>query len=147
ILDTFIDPGQLPQSDTSNDLGRSAAFRVDLAPPPSLQVEKVQAPAQAFSGQAMTLSWTVRNTGTGRTSESAWTDAVYVSPTQTLGADAQLLGTLTHSGALSPGAAYTATQTVTLPIGVSGSFYFLVRTDVNGEVIEQLIRPAPLATP
>ena len=78
----------------------SAGFSVTLSPPPDLAVSNVQAPAQDFSGQPMSLSWTVSNTGTGPTAATAWTDAVYMSPTATLGSSATLLGTFAHQGAL-----------------------------------------------
>ena len=41
-----------------------------------------------------------------------------------------------NAGPLAHGGSYTSKQTVTLPVGVSGSFYFLVQTDVNGQVFQ-----------
>ena len=39
-------------------------------------------------------------------------------------------------GALPAGNSYTQSQSVTLPVGVSGSYYFIVQTDVNGQVFQ-----------
>ncbi len=40
---------------------------IELTDPPDLQVTKVSSPAQEFSGQPLTVSWTVTNEGEGRT--------------------------------------------------------------------------------
>src|SRR5262249_30483776 len=47
-----------------------------------------------------------------------------------------LLGTFVHQGALTAGAAYEASVNVTLPVGVSGPFYFLVETNRDEQVFE-----------
>lgn len=120
----------------ANNLVRSEAFNIALTPPPDLQVTNVQAPAQGFSGQAATLSWTVANNGTGTTAKSSWVDDVYLSVDQTLDeTDLRLLSSV-HAGALMVGTSYLMTRTVALPIGVSGDFYFLVRTDDRNQVFE-----------
>ena len=46
------------------------------------------------------------------------------------------LATFVHNGALAPGNSYTQSESVNLPVGLSGSFYFLVKTDVDGQVFE-----------
>lgn len=110
---------------------------VMLTPPPDLQVTGVNAPIQAFSGQPMTLSWTVTNEGTGGTLESSWFDRIYLSSDSVLDGDDQLLGQQTRNGVLGAGESYTATREVTLPIGVSGDFFFIVQTDAGDQVFEQ----------
>ncbi len=120
----------------ADKLALSSGFQVTLAPLPALTVANVQAPAQGFSGQPITLSWTVANQGTGPTAATSWTDAVYMSSQATLDNSATLLGTFVHQGALVNGSSYADTEIVILPVGVSGQFYFLVKTDVNGQVFE-----------
>jgi hypothetical protein len=129
-------PPSMREASRTDKLALSPPFTVNLSPPPDLTVPSVQAPAQDFSGKPMTLSWTVANNGTGPTAASAWTDAVYMSTKSTLDASATLLGQFPHQGVLLAGGSYNATQTLPLPVGVSGSFYFLVKTDVNGQVFE-----------
>jgi YD repeat-containing protein len=114
----------------------SAGFTVNLTPPPALDVTSVLAPSQDFSGQPMTLSWTVANQGTGPTVATSWIDAVYMSPDSTLDQNSTLLGNFEHGGALAVGDSYTSSQTLILPVGVSGSFYFLVQTDTAGQVFQ-----------
>ena len=111
---------------------------VQLTPPPDLQVTSVIAPTQAFSGQPMNLSWTITNEGTGRTEESAWVDGVYMSEDEVIDGSDRFLGDFSHSGALDPDETYTRSATVNLPIGVSGDFFFLVRTDRRNQVFEHV---------
>ncbi len=129
-------PFAMPEMSRTDKLAISAAFTITLSPPPELAVTAVQAPAENFSGQPMTASWTVTNNGTGPTATGAWTDALYMSTKSTLDASATLLGTFAHQGVLAVNGSYTDNETVTLPVGVSGSFYFLVKTDLNGQVFQ-----------
>ena len=110
--------------------------RVQLTPPPDLQVTLVNAPLQAFSGQPMSLSWTVTNAGSGRTLESAWSDRLYMSEDEILDGGDRVLDTVYHSGALDSGESYEASRVVKLPVGVSGDYHFFVRTDLNNNVYE-----------
>ncbi len=59
-----------------------------------------------------------------------------MSPDPTIDSSATELGTFAHQGVLAAGSSYTDTETVDLPVGVSGSFYFIVQTDVNGQVFQ-----------
>ena len=129
-------PFAMPEISRTDKLAISAGFSVTLSPPPELDVTSVVAPAEDFSGEPMNLSWTVANVGTGPTVAGTWTDAVYMSPDPVLDSSATELGTFTHQGVLAAGNAYTESQTVNLPVGISGLFYFMVQTDVNGQVFE-----------
>ncbi|MEX2307284.1 MAG: CARDB domain-containing protein [Pirellulales bacterium] len=132
--DEFNDVNEL--SGESDNFGAGGPTDVELTPPPDLQVTTVDAPLQAFSGQPMSVSWTVANAGPGQTLETAWTDQIYLSADPILDGGDQLLGVRAHAGALNPGASYSATQNVTPPIGLSGDFYFIVRTDAANAVFE-----------
>jgi subtilase family serine protease len=116
--------------------GSGGPTDVNLTPPPDLQVTAVNAPNGAFSGQPMNLSWTVTNAGTGRTLETAWYDRVFMSADATLDAGDRFLGDFYHSGSLNAGANYTGSATVNLPIGVAGSFFFFVQSDIYNNVYE-----------
>jgi hypothetical protein len=156
-LDNFIDPGPVVESNSTNDMTLGASFPVTLAPLPDLAVAPVQTPLEAFSGQPLTVSWSVTNNGAGMAigqslvsassapagpvaptlpASSTWTDEVFLSPDASLDSKAISLGTFPFAGALQPGAGYTQAQQVTLPVGVSGSYYFIVETDINGQVFE-----------
>src|SRR5581483_3477996 len=103
----FHHPFAMPEVSRSDKLLISMPFSITLSPPPDLTVPSVVAPPAPLSGQAMTLSWTVTNQGTGPTQATAWTDAVYVSTKSTLDATATPLGQFPHTGALAAGASYT----------------------------------------
>ena len=117
-------------------LASSSVVSVALTPPPDLQLTQVLAPANAFSGQPISLSWMVTNTGSGGTVENGWTDQVWMSFDGALDSHSIDLGEVSHSGALAPGLSYTAYLNPTLPVGVSGTATFFVVTDYQDQVYE-----------
>jgi hypothetical protein len=84
-------------------------------------------------GQSATISWTVQNDGTAATPNGAlWHDRVWLSVESRVAAGDNnpiLLGTFDNLSALEPGEYYTQTQTFTLPLELSGSYYLFVLTD------------------
>src|SRR5690606_4348499 len=76
--------------------------------------------------------------GAGNTRSTFWRDRIWMSADNTLDGSDRLLTTTNHSGALEPGQSYAASANVTLPIGVSGNFFFIVQTDVFNEVFEHV---------
>jgi hypothetical protein len=91
------------------------------------------------------VNWTVSNDGTGPTAATSWTDEVFLSPTSTFSSTtAVVLGEFAHTGALAAGDSYTQSQSVTLPVGISGSYFFIVQTDVNGQVFQNGARAGNL---
>jgi subtilase family serine protease len=105
---------------------------------PDLQVTTVQPPHDAFSGQAVSLKYAVTNFGLGQTqpSEVQWHDRVYISTNVTLDSSATYLGDIVHNGGLTPQAGYQTTSSLTLPVGISGDWYFIVSADIFNEVYE-----------
>jgi Ca2+-binding RTX toxin-like protein/protocatechuate 3,4-dioxygenase beta subunit len=116
----------------------AATTRINLTPPPDLQVAGVIAPHDAFSGQPINLNWTVRNAGTGKTLETAWKDRVFLSNDSILDASDLALGTFDRTGALNAGESYTGTASVNLPAGITGNYFFIVQTDVGNQVYENI---------
>jgi subtilase family serine protease len=115
----------------------AAPVEIILPPPSDLQVIAVSAPAEAGSGDNIQVGWTVANSGSGPTVVGSWTDAVYLSLDDSLetGLDTYL-GTVTHSGILDTGQAYTATYSLTIPNGLDSTRYLIVQTDVEDHVYE-----------
>jgi CARDB/PKD-like domain len=118
-----------------------------LIPLPDLVVQNVQAPATAFSGQSISINWTVKNAGPGKTNTSqSWTDAVFMSfdtipnftnpnlnpnlwsfldfPVRPL-----LIGTRSNVTALDSGQQYTNSINFTLPLNYSRPLYAYVITN------------------
>ncbi|WP_081402834.1 CARDB domain-containing protein [Scytonema hofmannii] len=134
------------QNEDDNFRSTESPTNIELTPPPDLQ-PTVNEHSPVFSGQRMTLNWTVVNNGPGKTSQHSWYDEVYMSADPYLGNgdEEYFLGSRYHYGDLdvydansTNGAtsSYTTSLDVTLPIGVSGNFYFIVRTDAGNQVLE-----------
>jgi subtilase family serine protease len=129
--------GDVYELDKEGDnFGVSAPINIELTPPADLKVTAITAPSAMFSGQSVSLSWTVINQGTGATDKSDWVDTVYMSSNQGIDGDDTVLGQIYHKGSLDAGQSYSVTQNFTLPIGVSGDFYFVVKTDATDAVYE-----------
>ena len=121
------------------DSSTSIALPITLTPPPKLQITTFQTTGSILSGQALPIDWTVTNTGSGptRASETSWTDRIYLSTNGTLDTNSDpLLGGFIHNGGLSPGASYTESQTVTLPVGISGNYTLFVVVDALNQVYQ-----------
>jgi subtilase family serine protease len=104
---------------------------------PDLRVTAVSHPATGNAGQQINVSWTVANQGTGATTQTKWTDRVYLSSTQTFdSATALLIGLFDHTGALNNGENYTRTENLAIPNAAQGSYFVTVLTDTGNEVEE-----------
>ena len=73
-----------------------------------------------------------------------WYDAVYLSLDTTWDVSDPLVGRVAHAGVLAAGANYAGTLTPVLPAGmVPGAYHFIVRSDVFGNVRDELREFAP----
>ncbi|MBF9219603.1 CARDB domain-containing protein [Hymenobacter ruricola] len=89
-------------------------------------------PAPAASGNGLNVAWRVRNLGSFQTLATAWTDQAYLSLDNVIdGSDLLLAAPGSTAGPLAPSGFYQQSQTVTLPQGISGSYYVLLRTANN----------------
>ena len=98
---------------------------------PDLQVTTVTAPMTAATGGPLSVSWTVRNAGLGKTNVTAWFDDVYLSADTIAGdADDILIGSALHVGKLAPNGQYDVSRQFAVPQNMDGGLYHvLVRTD------------------
>ena len=95
-----------------------------------LVVSAVQAPLTAQLGATMNVTWTVLNAGTAAASAS-WSDRLYLSTASNDLSGARLLRSDPSVAALAPGASYTNSQPVTLPLAgaVPGSYFVIAVAD------------------
>ncbi|MGX9354808.1 putative Ig domain-containing protein [Roseobacteraceae bacterium S113] len=100
-------------------------FDVMPLPYADLVVSDVTAPPTAFSGETVTISWSVENQGIGLTSSSSWTDAIYLADNPE-GTGRFFVGGAQQLGFLAPGASYEREAQVVLPEGWDGPAYFFV---------------------
>jgi RHS repeat-associated protein len=129
---------QVAEYTGENNNAASATLAVNLTPQPDLRVTNLTVPAGA-SGKGLLVSWTVTNAGSGATplQEGTWTDGLYLSVDGTLNLNSAIaLGQVQHNGSLAAGASYTASQTVKLPMGLSGNYQLLVVADASNAVFE-----------
>jgi subtilase family serine protease len=103
---------------------------------PDLQVTSITFPNTVTPGQPLTINWTVANMGVGRTNSNYWYDRAYLSLDQNVSNDDINLGSVYRAGALDQSASYSATGTFSLPVNLNGSYYVLVQTDRDNNVIE-----------
>jgi hypothetical protein len=131
---------RMRESDEANNTGTSSStINVQLTPPPDLQVTAVTVPNNAFAGATIAVNWLVTNEGSGGTIRATWYDRLYLSSEPTLNtANATVLATVYHNGALAAGQAYTGTRNVTLPHTIFGDYYLFVVTDIYNNVYEYI---------
>ncbi|MCX5951905.1 MAG: DUF6531 domain-containing protein, partial [Cyanobacteria bacterium] len=116
--------------------GSSALPIVITRDTPDLQVTSITLPNTVTPGQPLILNWTVANLGVGRTNSNYWYDRVYLSLDQNVSNDDINLGSVYRAGALDQSASYSTTGTFSLPVNLNGSYYVLVQTDRDNNVIE-----------
>jgi RHS repeat-associated protein len=110
---------------------------VQIPGTPDLEVSAVTASAEVASGTPLTVTYTVRNIGLGRTNSEYWWDNVTLSSDEELGnADDLYLGRIYHSNRLAPEESYQTSASFTIPIDWQGSYYLFVATDASGYVSE-----------
>lgn len=128
------------EATTENNNSGTAEFplEVTLYPPTDLAVISVNTPPLISSGQQMSLSFTVQNQGAHHPIVNGWVDQIYFSTSPTWDPQSLLLSSSNYLNGISlnPGNSYTKQNVVTLPQGISGTYYIYVVTDANGNVFE-----------
>jgi len=121
----------------SNENNNSASDGIifSLTPPADLVVSSITPPTSGSPGESITVNWTIQNSGTNPATGS-WDDAVYLSSDQTWDIGDILLGKRTQVGPLATGQSYNGQFTATLPAINPGSYYVIVKTDVQNRVRE-----------
>ncbi|MFN6539116.1 MAG: CARDB domain-containing protein [Nostoc sp. EkiNYC01] len=133
--------------DESNETNNVFAQAITVAAP-DLVVTAANAPITAALGQAISVSWTVKNQGIV-SAFGDWYDYVYISDDQFFGEGDTFL-TYRNTGEntpLAPGASYTITQDISIPNSVGGDVYLLFvaagnnqgETDQTNNVFAQAI--------
>ncbi len=120
----------------SNNITKSTVtLSVTQMPPSDLVVDSIFVPTTANSGMPVTISWRVKNQGAAVTNQSNWTDKVYYNTINSM-IGATLLGTKLRQSTLATNASYISSLTANLPNGISGNYFFMVKTDEPNAVFE-----------
>ncbi|TAK36653.1 MAG: hypothetical protein EPO21_01945 [Chloroflexota bacterium] len=130
IFRTDMYDGVKELDESNNSLVES----LTLVTKPELVPTALSAPGTASPGQAISVTWTVKNQGNGDAAPS-WQDRVYLSTDNVYDSGDTYLANATRGVALPVGSSYSVTAGVTLP-NLSGSYYLIVRTDVFDGVKE-----------
>lgn len=125
-----------------NNNQASAANQTLISPgdTPNLAIGSIIAPSTGVSGQPLPLSITIDNRGTAAApapGAGGWRDSIYLSRDQFLDPATDIhLGTFDHSASVAAGSAYTITPAPTIPPGVAGPYFVIVRADSGNNVFE-----------
>jgi hypothetical protein len=91
------------------------------------------------SGESVPINYTVSNIGQGNLFNSSWVDRIYLSADNVLDPNNDfLLDSINRFGSLYVNQSYTQSRTITLPNGIHGSYYFIIISDANNAIFENL---------
>ena len=132
---------QVREAGESNNVRVSAPLLVTLSAHADLVVPSIAPSPWAYSGDSLTIVWTVKNAGRARTDTDRWWDTVFLSadslfdttlpdPNSIRVLDRPLL-TSQHIGGLEPESSYVATAHLTLPEGIQGRYFLFVASDLR----------------
>jgi subtilase family serine protease len=150
VLAKADDTLAVPEARENNNT-KYAAMRVG----PDLTISSVSIPSSAVSGGPVVVSHTVKNGG----AEAAGASAIkfYLSTNVTLDAADIDLGTVTGIPPLAGGASTAGSTTLTLPAGLSGTFYLFMEADgtkvvpefneSNNKALRKITIAVPTGTP
>jgi subtilase family serine protease len=130
----------------SNEANNVQATPITITAP-DLTPTALVGPSSATPQQLIEVWWTVQNQGAGIAWPS-WYDQIYLSTDVVWDNSDTALTYATRPFAVEPDGSYTLTVAATIPNVSAGSYYLLVRTDVNGNVYESNeannVRPMPI---
>ncbi|MBN8597234.1 MAG: hypothetical protein J0L78_06130 [Planctomycetes bacterium] len=135
--------GVVTESDESNNGLLSSVINVKPVFPDFL-VEGIVLPSQSGIGQPLSLSYQVRNAGSGRAYVYYTRDRLFLSVNNvagdgddvSIGYSDYMYGGPTGNSYLEPGAVFNRSVSFTLPSNISGARYLVVKGDENNYVPE-----------
>ncbi|MBK8386898.1 MAG: VCBS repeat-containing protein [Candidatus Accumulibacter sp.] len=113
----------------ANNVGQGTEV-LDIMPLPyaDLQVASVGTQGTPASGRPLRVTWEVINRGIGLSDSAEWSDQVWLSRHADGSDVVASFGSARHIGQLAVGDRYGRSLDVVLPEGISGNYYFNVRT-------------------
>ena len=122
-------------TDETNNITRSTSFLIKSFPKPDLNLTIFGGSDSASSGKPYSINYQVQNIGNGITLTSYWFDVIYLSADTILDKFEDILVTrINRSEPLAPGASYQRNLQVTIPDGVSGDYYLIIKCDSSNAV-------------
>ncbi|WEI17182.1 CARDB domain-containing protein [Acinetobacter proteolyticus] len=99
----------------------------------SLSIDNTQ---QLISGSTTTVKWSVSNQGIGITDKDTWVDRIWLSSQADGKGQIWELGSIQHLGYLAANQGYEHSLAITLPNGLSGTYYINMSTNTGNSVFE-----------
>lgn len=121
----------------SNNIIRTKKIFIDGYPPVDLKVNCPAIKDTMGSGSSYTLTYSVKNIGQAKTPIGSWNDAAYLSTDSILSSGDLLISTIAISKALDKDSTYNVSKSITIPDGLEGNFYMLVKADI-GRLIKDI---------
>jgi hypothetical protein len=103
---------------------------------PDLVVESITLPEAAPPGTELTVTATIKNQGTGATTEGQWTDRLYYTINSTKWADRVQATEVRHEGNVAIDGTYEVTFTMTVPDVDSGTLRVFVEANTDKAAME-----------
>jgi subtilase family serine protease len=136
IFEANAEGGLFESNVTNNVLAAPIAFNVkhpDLAPITLLAPRFVN----GSPDPTVTLVWGVTNQGAGPAAlDRSWQDAIYLSSDSTIHPGDPSFGTLGESGPVAPGGSYWRTNTFSVPVTDSGTYYLILKLNDGNSLSE-----------
>lgn len=121
-------------SDNNNTGKRTNPVKIQT---PDLVVKSLTIPASESNGQAVSLSWVIKNNGPGKLINGQITDNIYISKKSTFYPDSVILtSTHTYNISLLKNDTIALQKSVLLPQNISGIYYIYIYTDYTNTVFE-----------
>lgn len=114
--------------EANNADSASNYFDVVHKPYADLAISAISSNQTATSGQPLNVSWTVVNSGIGTTDISSWYDNIQLALDPEGKNIVANLGSFERVGTLAVGGSYNRSVDVTLPNGLSGTYYLVLTT-------------------
>ncbi len=102
---------------------------------PDLIVSSVTPPPTGVEGGIVEISWTVTNQG-DTPATGNWSDSIFLSLDQSQSPEDDFIGAQPRLQTLEPGESYVQTQSIEIPNGVFGDWFFIIETDSGFQIGE-----------
>lgn len=111
-------------------VARSEVVTFTVQPAPDLHVTGIEC-GEAWAGQSLDISWTVKNDGKRETGNTAWRDNIWLVPDLSNGFSNGAVKGIDNVKALSAGESYQNHATIDIGERIAGDYYIVVAADMG----------------
>ena len=134
------------KTDVNNSIFETAAGELDNVSKYAGSIRIVNAdlvptlfttPSTATSEQTITVSWNVSNATRATIYSNGWYDKVYLSTDNAISSGDIVLSNVLINTFIGPNGNYISQATFTIPVGISGSYFLILKADDGDAVFEK----------